>query len=162
MAVARSSWQNWSVFLILFLFLAVAVVVRGRSWVRRGIAVTLVLTGLVVERGAAIVNVQVLSHFSEWLFGLSYLMSMAFFVGAWSVARRLSWASALGGVIGLVLACLALWLYHSTDYLGWFWVWIIDVGVFTVGCLSAWAVDALMPRSTPDQLPQNVGSQASW
>jgi hypothetical protein len=137
-------WLSSVVIALLEIYLAVVVAVWSRTPQRRVTAVALVLTGLVVDRGAEALNMNVFDEYSQGLFAAAWIAMVLLFVAAWCVARRTMWISAAGLVPTLGLAALAAWFYSSGHALGWLQIWAIDVGVFVAGCLMCWGLEVLV------------------
>lgn len=145
-------WLTWAASLTTYLTLAVAVLIRGRSWPRRVFSGGLAVVGIVAASGGELVNAQFLPEYSQSLFRVSYGVAWLMFVAAWGAARRRSRASALGLIPTAVLIAIALWLYQSGSGLGWLVIWMVDFGVFVGGCLACWAADVLVGTRAPRQV----------
>jgi hypothetical protein len=78
------------------------------------------------------------------------------FIVAWSLARRRNSSWVLGLLPAAAAVAFSVWYAENKAvYVGWFGLWLLNVGVLVAGCVACWAADGIggSPKATNPALP---------
>ena len=168
-----SPWQPWWIFMALNAYFVVCVALRARTDGRRAPAALLALSaaavyGFVTSPSpvwglGALLQTAMTNGAISWSDSSTYLLwasrvpalVIILYVAAWGLARRRNAAWGLGLAVTVVLVSLTTW-YGETHWhpaLGWFGLWLAEVGVLVLGCMVCWILDALSTPKQPHPTP---------
>jgi hypothetical protein len=73
-----------------------------------------------------------------------YTVIITVCVVAWGLARRQGWLWLIGLLPAVIVIGLAqIWWVPNHEVAHWYDSWVVNVGVFTLGCLLCWGVERL-------------------
>lgn len=166
-------WQPWAILMGLNAYFVLCVLARSLG-PRRGIATLMALvagaasafvTSPSPDWGLSAIVQRTLtspsSSYSDIQTAMTWsarlpLLTTILFVVAWGLARRRAAAWLVGLLPAAGVMGLAVW-YFETEWngsLGWFGLWLLNVGVFVAGCVMCWIADVI---ATPSTSPYPVG-----